>query len=454
MIDRVHIAELEPGKEATIAGFVDKTRIQAHVSFVDLADHSGIVQTVYASDFDNYSDALMQRIGSLTRGSAVELHGEVIERQMPKKPAMIERARSVGKLLDREVRIDDLTIHSLAESNYPITAETEINTRLDWRFLDLRERKNALSFSVQTTLLAGMREFFLQKGWTEQFTPKLVGTPSEGGSEVFRLDYFGREAFLAQSPQFYKQMAIAAGFDGYFEIGAAYRAENSNTAHHATEFTSIDAEFPWISDHHDVMDAEEALIRHSLGGVISKHGADIKSTFGEDNVLQDSPFPRITLEEARKIAFDHGVFIPQDTADLNREAEKVVSEVLKERTGSDFVFVTEYPSTVRPFYHMRVEGRPGLTKSFDLLCKGVEITTGAQREHRYDVLVAQAREKGLSEEYINTHLHTSYLNYFRFGMPPHGGFGLGLARLMGKITGQNNIKETAFLFRGPNRLNP
>ena len=446
MIDRVDISSLQIGEPATIAGFVETTRNHPQVAFADVSDLTGVIQTVYASDFPNFSYAIFESLGRITRGSAVEVFGQVVEKKQPKKPSTTESL----KLTDRELRIADFVIHSLADPSYPIGGSTtDVATRLDWRHLDLRERSNGEVFRIQTTLLAGIREFCVNSGWTEQMTPKLVGTPSEGGSEVFSLEYFGKKAYLAQSPQFYKQMAIAAGYKGFFEIGPAFRAENSNTPHHATEFTSIDAEIAWISDHHDVMSMEEALLRHAIGAVVNKHGTDISRMFNVHNELPNAPFPRIPLADARAMVEASGYTLSADEKDLNRRAEGILCELIKAKYGSDFVFVTDYPINARPFYHMRHEDNPGLTKSFDLLYKGVEITTGAQREHRYDRLHAQALEKGLNPDLLK-----DYLNFFKFGCPPHGGIGIGLARLMLGLTGLGNIKEVTYLPRTPNRLNP
>jgi aspartyl-tRNA synthetase len=273
-----------------------------------------------------------------------------------------------------------------------------------------------------------------------------MGSASESGAEVFELGYFGRSAYLAQSPQFYKQMAIAAGIDRVFEIGPVFRAEPSFTSQHATEFTGVDVELAWISDVEDVMDFEERMLAHVLATVAAEHGPAIREYYGTEVIVPDVPFPRITMAEAHKIAGTPG---QRDREDLNTAGERAVAAHVRQRTGHEFVFVTEYPASVRPFYHMRPAGQPQLTCSFDLLWGGIEITTGAQREHRYDVLVSQAAEKGLSTEPVR-----DYLSCFRYGCPPHGGLGLGLGRLLMALLGLDSIREATFLFRGPNRLTP
>jgi len=289
-----------------------------------------------------------------------------------------------------------------------------------------------------------MREFAYAGGCTEMHTPKLMGTASESGAEVFELGYFGRSAYLAQSPQFYKQMAIAAGVDRVFEVGPVFRAEPSFTSRHSTEFTGVDAELAWITGVEDVMDFEERMLAHALGTVAGEHGAAIRELYGTEVVVPAVPFPRITLAAAHDILGRSG-----ERADLDPAGERAIAAHVAERTGHEFVFVTEYPASVRPFYHMRPAGQQQLTCSFDLLWQGLEITTGAQREHRYDVLVRQAAEKGLSTEPMR-----DYLECFRYGCPPHGGFGLGLGRLLMVLLGLESIREAMFLFRGPNRLTP
>jgi aspartyl-tRNA synthetase len=305
-----------------------------------------------------------------------------------------------------------------------------------------------------------MRAFAYSHGCTEMHTPKLMGTASESGAEVFEVGYFGRKAYLAQSPQFYKQAAIAAGVDRVFEVGPVFRAEPSYTARHATEFTGVDVELAWIDGVEDVMDFEERMLAHALAEVAAAHGPAIKENFGVDVVVPSVPFPRITMAEALQIAAaaagdsaaQAAGDAPRDDSardDLDPAGERAVGAWVRERTGHEFAFVTGYPSSVRPFYHLRPEGQPELTASFDLFWRGLEITTGAQREHRYDILVAQAAEKGLSPEPMR-----DYLNNFRYGCPPHGGFGLGLGRLLMTLLGLDSIRDATFLFRGPNRLTP
>ena len=293
-----------------------------------------------------------------------------------------------------------------------------------------------------------MREYWEEQGFLEIYSPKLMGTASESGSELFQLEYFGQQASLAQSPQFYKQMAMAAGMDRIFEIGPVFRANPSFTSRHDTEFTSVDVEISWIKSHEEVMQLEEVLLQYAIRKVAEVHGAEIKQQFGIDVVVPSIPFPRITLAEARRILAERGHVI-EHKADLDPAGERGVAEYIMEQFGHEFVFVTDYPIEVRPFYHRRHETDPTLTKSYDLLWKGLEITTGAQREHRVDVLTKQAADKNIPIESIK-----HYIDFFRYGCPPHGGFGLGLTRLLMIILDRKNVREVTYLYRGPNRLLP
>jgi aspartyl-tRNA synthetase len=419
------------GETVTIAGWAQKLRLQRALQFVVVRDHTGTVQLTHRRD----GSPLEAALDGLTAESAIRVTGLV-------------KANPVVSLGGLELIPEAVVVESLARAPLPIDDRTGPEGRLDWRFLDVRRRPAArLVFEVQTTVEQAMREFARAEGCTEMHTPKLMGTASESGAEVFEVGYFGRTAYLAQSPQFYKQLAIAAGVDRVFEVGPVFRAEPSYTSRHSTEFTGVDVELGWISSVEDVMSFEERLLAHVLATVAAAHGAAIEEHFKTEVTVPPVPFPRLTLAEALKIAGTRAG--DPGRADLDPAGERAVSARIRQETGHEFAFVTEYPASVRPFYHRRPEGKPELTASFDLLWKGLEVTTGAQREHRYDVLLAQAAEKGLSPEPM-----ASYLDCFRYGCPPHGGFGLGLGRLLMALLGLESIRDATFLFRGPNRLTP
>ena len=428
------------GECIALRGFVQTVRNQKSVQFILLRDHTGLIQIVAErSEANHHLNALIEK---LTRESAIQVSGVVM-----KNPNV--------KLGQLEVQLQTLSVAAMSDATLPIDlfgkTETEVDKRMDWRFLDLRQPENQLIFRVQTTVEMAMREYWISNGFVEIHTPKIMGSPSEGGAELFTLDYFGQTASLAQSPQFYKQMAMAAGIDRVFEIGPAFRADPSFTPRHSTEFTSVDMEMAWIDSHHDVMEFEEAWLCHVLQSVREKHGKEIAENFDVEVLIPSRPFPKVTMEDAQKILRDKGYVAPADTkkGDIDPQGERLLCEYSSEQYGHEFIFVTDYPAEVRPFYHMRKEDNPTETKSFDLLWKWMEITTGAQREHQYAVLVKQATEKAISLESIQF-----YLDFFKYGCPPHGGFGFGLARLLAAMLNQKSIREVVFLHRGPNRLIP
>ena len=434
-----------PDGPVSVAGWVDTVRDQKKVQFVILRDETGAVQLVNPAvrelDPEGVSVgaaealALTESISGLSHGTFVRVTGELKHDERVK----------LGGL---EVKIGDLEVVTAA-LEIPIAADSGLDKRMDWRFLDLRHPKQNLIFRIQTTFLHALRTYWVEHEFVEVQTPKLMASPSESRAELFQLEYFDTTAYLAQSPQHFKQMAQSAGFGKIFEVGPAFRADPSFTSRHATEFTSIDTEVSWIDTHEDVMRLHEELMVAGFTAVVEKHGAEVAELFGIELTVPTTPFPRIPLAEAKQIVADHGYVIPRADADMDPEGERRISQYVKETYGHDFVFLTDYASTIRPFYHMRHEDDPSLTKSYDLIYNGTEISTGAQREHRVDVLVAQAESMGLDPEELGT-----YLEFFKYGVPPHGGFGMGLARVLMLMLGEGSIRETTYLFRGPTRLLP
>ncbi|GAA1574318.1 Aspartate--tRNA(Asp/Asn) ligase [Leucobacter aridicollis] len=447
MTERVLIKDLAARVDGPVrvSGWVEKVRDQRYVQFVVLRDESGAVQLVNGGvlrepDPENpRSDILVPRtttISELTHGTFVTVEGELQHN---------ERVKLGGV----EIQIETIEVVTKALPDNPVADDSNIDVRLDWRFLDLRRPEQNLVFRVQTTFLHALRNVWVERGFIEIQTPKLMASASESRAELFEVEYFEGKAFLAQSPQFFKQMAQAAGFGGIFEVGPAFRADHSFTSRHATEFTSIDTELSWIDSHEDVMEIHEELIVAGLTAVKEKHGEEIQKLFNVDLQVPSRPFPRIPLAEAKEIVKARGYEIPRADADMDPEGERQIAAHVKEEFGSDFVFVTDYDVSIRPFYHMRSEENPELTKSYDLIYRGTEISTGAQREHRIEVLEAQARDKGMDPAELGF-----YLDFFRYGMPAHGGFGMGLNRVLMLMLEQPSIRETTYLFRGPNRLLP
>ncbi|MBN2884397.1 aspartate--tRNA(Asn) ligase [Patescibacteria group bacterium] len=420
--------------EVEITGFVQNIRLMKGLAFLDLRDLSGNMQLVIEESRDASIYELAQTINL---ESIVSVTGELKE-----KPA---KKNDPNPVKDYELSVSSLNIISLAEANLPIPVLTKIDNeanlenRLDWRWLDLRRDEHRLIFQVWTKLEEGFRAQLLSENFTQIYTPCLMSTASETGSEVFEVKYFDTKAYLSQSPQFYKQMAIASGFEKVFMTGPVFRAEASFTSRHVTEFTGWDFEFAYIKSHHDIMDLEERALISAFKKV---------SELNIDLDIPTAPFPRLSLQEVKEKLQAIGVTSEKDD-DLSPEEEREICRLIKEEQGHDFVFVTDYPITTRPFYHMRHENDNNLTKSFDLLYRGVEITTGAQREHRLDVLEKQAVEKGMNLDELK-----DYLNFFRYGCSPHGGVGIGPARIIMKILNIDNVKEVCFLPRDVKRLRP
>ncbi|MGK0740637.1 aspartate--tRNA(Asn) ligase [Leucobacter sp. Z1108] len=447
MTERVLIKDLAARTDGPVrvAGWVEKVRDQRYVQFVVLRDESGAVQLVNGgvlreADPENpRSDILVPRtqtISDLTHGTFVSVTGELQHN---------ERVKLGGV----EIQIEEIEVVASALPDNPVAEDSGLDVRMDWRFLDLRRPEQNLIFRIQTTFLNALRQVWIERDFIEIQTPKLMASASESRAELFEVEYFERTAYLAQSPQFFKQMAQAAGFGGIFEVGPAFRADPSFTSRHATEFTSIDTEFSWIDSHEDVMELHEELMVAGLAAVKEKHGEAIHKLFGIEVEVPSRPFPRIPLAEAKEIVKERGYEVPRADADMDPEGERQIAAYAKEKFGHDFVFLTDYASSIRPFYHMRHEGDAELTKSYDLIYRGVEISTGAQREHRIDVLEKQAIEKGMDPAELGF-----YLDFFRYGVPPHGGFGMGLGRVLMLLLQQSSIREVTYLFRGPTRLLP
>lgn len=446
MTERTLVNQLQSREDGPVrvSGWVETVRDQKKVQFVILRDETGAVQLVNPANRPDPEGAeqdaaaleLTALISELSTGTFLTVTGELKHD---------ERVKLGGV----EIKIGGLEIAAAALPETPIAADSGLDKRMDWRFIDLRQRRNNLIFRIQTTLEHAMRNYWVERDYVEIHSPKLMSTPAEGNAELFALEYFGDQtAYLAQSPQHFKQMAQAAGFGKVFEIGDVFRADPSFTSRHATEFTSIDAELSWIDSYEDVAQMQEELLAVAFQAVKDKHADEIKELFDVDVVVPSLPFPRIPLAEAREIVKGRGYDIPRTDGDLDPEGERQISAHVQETYGHQFVFITDYHPEIRPFYHMR-DAETGLTCSYDLLFRGTEITTGAQREHRIDVLEAQAVEKGLSLEGLE-----HYLDFFRYGIPPHGGFGMGLARVLMLMLGQDSIREVTFLFRGPTRLAP
>ena len=430
-MERTYIKDVKPGV-CRVSGFVENFRNKRTMAFIVVKDITGKLQvTVEKEKHPEFEEML----NALTIHSVVTFEGEVV---------LSEYVKMGGK----EMYPTSMKIESIADA-LPIKDDSDIDVRMDYRWIDLRRDRNHLMLKLQTTLTNAMREFLVERNFVEIHTPKLIGAASESGSDVFEVKYFDTNAYLAQSPQFYKQMAMASGLERIFETGPVFRAEKSYTNKHATEFTGFDLEFSYIDSFEDVMKMEEELLTYALGKVKAAHGDEVVALFGEEYAITvpTLPFPRMKLSDVyAELEARYGYIVPDELkGDLTTDAERLTKQLAKDMFGHEFLFITDYDAKERAFYHMRDE--KGVPCGYDLIWRGVEITTGAQREHRYDVLKAQAEEKGLAEDV------KFYLEFFKYGCPPHGGFGIGIDRLTMLFLGLS-IKEAEFLFRGPNRLTP
>lgn len=435
---KINICDLKKydNEEIEIQGFVDKVRNLQYVQFVILRDSTGKVQLTIEKNEEN--NLLVQIVDELTLESTLKITGKV---------CVTEKVKMGGvEIIPSKIEVTSKSLPEL-----PLDIKSKDNalreTRLDYRFLDLRREENNLFFKCETLLEQALREYCVNNGFIEIHSPKIASGAAESGAEVFKIDYFGQTACLSQSPQFYKQMAMSAGFDKVFEIGPAFRAENSHTSYHATEINMADVEISWINSFEEIMDMEEAWIKYALNKLKEKYGEEIKKLFNVELSDTSVNFPRITFKEAKEILKSEFNYIGEKEDDLERKEENLLCKYAKQKYKSDFIFITKFPFEARPFYHMLDSDK--LTNSYDLLYKGIEITTGAQREHRVEILEEQMKLKDIEPKSLDF-----YLDFFRYGCPPHGGFAIGIARLLMQIFEIDNIREATFIYRGPTRLNP
>ncbi|MFH1674687.1 MAG: aspartate--tRNA(Asn) ligase [Pseudomonadota bacterium] len=426
-------------QEVKIQGWIQNIRAQKNMVFVILRDHTGLAQVVLERALNS---ELADKVCNTAKESAVTIQGLAIKNE-------------IVKLMGLEVQLREIEVNGPSDNQLPFDlfgpsdCYPDLDVRMDWRFLDLRKPENLLIFKMQTSAEWAMREYWNRENFIEIHSPKFIGTASESGAELFAVEYFGKMAYLAQSPQFYKQMAMSAGFNKVFEIGPVFRANPSFTSRHDTEFTSVDVEMSWIQSHEDVMSFEERWLQYIFKVIKEKHEQELLERYKVPVEVPEVPFPRIKMAEAMEILKSQGYTNIGPKSDLDPEGERLICKYTKEKYNSDFVFVIDYPKEVRPFYHMRYDRDPEITKSFDLLWKGLELTTGAQREHRYEILKNQVLEKKLKTEPLQF-----YLDFFKYGCPPHGGYGFGLTRMLMILLNLKNVREVTYLYRGPNRLSP
>lgn len=437
MDNRIKIAELEKHieHEVILAGWVDIRRDHGKLIFIDLRDSSGKVQMVVLPNNEE-AHKLAQ---DLRPEWVIKVKGLVNKR--PEK--MVNPNIKNGNL---EIEVKEIEILSQAKE-LPFDKETELNldTYLDHLPLTLRARKPLAIFKVQAQIIKAFREFFNQEGFVEIQAPKLIGDDAEGGANSFDVEYFGHTAHLAQSPQFYKQIMVGI-FEKVFATGNVYRAEKHSTTRHLNEYTSLDAEMGFIKDHTDIMTIETKMLSHIMDKLRAVCQEEFNSLQAEIPEVPES-IPTFKLREAQEIIKKEYNEDCSSEPDLEPQHERWLCEYAKKKYNSDFVFVTHFPISKRPMYTYEDENDLGYAKGFDLLFRGIEITTGGQRIHDYDKLVEAIKNKGLEPDRFRY-----YLQAFKYGMPPHGGMGIGLERLTAKLLGIDNVKEATLFPRDLNRI--
>lgn len=419
---------------ASLRGHVHTMRKLGNVAFMTLRTRTGITQIVVEGK------SLLKTIDSLNLETVVAAHGDLVEQ--PKAPG------------GRELHLKHLEVICQPSEHPPVEINKsskidalDLSTLLDYRPLTLRNPKVRAIFEIEAAITKSFREFLTANEFTEIHTPKIVSTGTEGGAQLFSLDYFGRNAYLAQSPQFYKQIMVGA-LERVFEIGPVYRAEQHDTSRHLNEYVSCDFEMGFIESEDDVIALEEKLLKH-IFAFLAEHKQEALGHY-DAKVPELSTIPVVTFEEAVSIlgAKSWTAKTKTDDFDLDPEAERLLCKHFEDTEGCELVFVKHYPRSVRPFYTMPLESS-GKSRSFDLLFAGLEITTGGQRIHQPDLLEKNMRDRGLEPSRFK-----SYLDCFRYGIPPHGGLAIGLERLTKQLLGLDNIKKAALFPRDRNRLSP
>ena len=423
-------ADME-GKTVKTEGTVHTIRDMGEVAFVILRSREGLLQCVYEEGKSGFA------LKELKEAACVEAEGTV--RREERAPHGVEL-----RLTGLKVLSEPAAPLPLAISKWKLN--TSLEAKLNMRSVSLRNIRERAKFRIQEGIVRGFRDFLYSQGFTEIHTPKIGAKGAEGGSNLFRLDYFHHPAVLAQSPQFYKQMMVGV-FDRVFETGPVFRAEKHNTKRHLNEYTSLDFEMGYIDSFEDIMAMETRFLQYMLALLEKEYAPELKIL--DITLPKADKIPAVRFDEAKRLASEKYGHKIRNPYDLEPEEEVLIGRYFQEEYGSDFVFVTHYPSKKRPFYAMDDPADPKFTLSFDLLYKGLEITTGGQRIHDYQMLLDKIAARGMTEEGME-----QYLDTFKYGMPPHGGLGIGLERLTMRLLGEQNVRETAMFPRDVTRLEP
>ncbi len=437
MLELLSPAELKKrlGKKVSIAGWVHDVRVLGGISFIMVRNLSGIIQVTAPKK--NVGREVMELITSLHQEDVVSCTGTV-------------RKSDVARL-GFEVIPESLEVVSKAAVPLPLdprgVTPAALDTRLSWRSLDLRRPESSSVFKIESVAVSGMESYLRESGFIRVFTPGIIGGISEGGSEVFKIDFYGRPAFLRQDPQLHRQLAIAGGFDKIYDLGTNWRAELSHTPRHLSEHRTIAPEMAFLEDERDTMRVEEAMVVHSIRAV--RQGCkDELATLSLTLEEPKTPFPELLFPEAIDVLESLGRKVARDE-DIDTESGRLLAKHMKERFDAEFFFLNRFPSKVKPFYVMKVDEEPKQARSVDLMYKGVELSSGGQREHRHQKIVEQIREKGMEADELKW-----FTEPFRYGVPPHGGYSFGIERFAALMLNLGSVKEAALFPRDPERLQP
>ncbi len=423
------------GKEVLLVGWVHDVRVLGGISFVLLRSSTGIVQL--AAPKKVVAASVSEAIASLRQEDVISCRGTVKESKA---------ARHGVEVVPSEVSVISKAAAPLPLDPRGVTPAS-LETRLQWRSLELRRPESSAVFKVENAVVQGFEEYLQGEGFIRAFTPSIIGGVSEGGSEVFKIDFYGREAFLRQDPQLHRQLTIAGGFDRIYDLGTNWRAEVSHTPRHLSEHRTLAPELAFIEDERDLMRVEEKMVVSGVKRAIEDCEGEL-ATLKVELKPPPTPFPEVDFPEVYATLEKLGRALRRGE-DIDDPSQRALAGHVKETTGSDFFFLNRFPSAIRPFYVMRVDGEPEYARSFDLVYKGLELSSGGQREHRHEKILAQARQLGMDEASL-----TWFTEPFRYGVPPHGGYSFGIERFTAYLLGIENIKEAVLFPRDPERLQP
>ncbi len=438
MLKRTHYTdEIETSKQkrVVLAGWVHEIKDLARTRFVWLRDRHGVAQVTVVKS--SASSDILKASEALSKEDVIAVEGVPVKERIAKVGAEITPTRI--ELIARAEAPIPLDVSGKIEAN--------LDARLDWRVIDLRRRENLAIFQIQSKLVEGMVEYLNERGYLQVFTPCILGGTSEGGADVFRIDYFGREAFLRQDPQLHRQLCIAAGFDRIYDLGPNWRAELSHTPRHLCEHRGMAAEFGFMTDESDMMRVEEELVVAAMSKAMDECARELKVLDVEAEIPK-TPFPEVRFPEIYRILEEYGKQLPYGS-DLDKEAETLLCNYVREKHDTDAFFINRFPSKVKPFYVMRVDDDPQWARSVDLVYRDLEQSSGGQREHRYEKIMEQLKEKQMSPETMKW-----FTEPFKFGVPPHGGFCLGIERFTMSFLSKENVREATLFPRTPERLLP